>query len=278
VWGAVEELKAQGRLEVVSIKNRLRGGATSTGYRDINMSVKFRGHVCEIQIQLAAILEVKHDGHKAYELVRSLELEDELEASTTLADLAGSCSPATRVALGVLRFFVAVMASVISADYIVFGVLYDSGESTRYLGAMVFGAVDTPGLLFSAFQASPFALVAVVALRDLLRQVATTYAAAPCRKRTIQAVVAALLWLLTAVVTVPFLTNPVIKDVSRLALLGVIVVWTPGVVAYAWATAPSTAAADRPIERSRVALLYDKYFGLNGRHFGAKVQASQLLL
>ena len=59
VWGAVEELKAQGRLEVVSIKNRLRGGATSTGYRDINMSVKFRGHVCEIQIQLAAILEVK---------------------------------------------------------------------------------------------------------------------------------------------------------------------------------------------------------------------------
>ena len=38
-----------------------RGKATSTGYRDINMSVKFRGHVCEIQIQLAAMLEVKHD-------------------------------------------------------------------------------------------------------------------------------------------------------------------------------------------------------------------------
>ena len=38
-----------------------RGKATATGYRDINMSVKFEGHVCEIQIQLAAILEVKHD-------------------------------------------------------------------------------------------------------------------------------------------------------------------------------------------------------------------------
>ena len=135
VWGAVEELKAQGRLEVVSIKNRLRGGATSTGYRDINMSVKFRGHVCEIQIQLAAILEVKHDGHAAYELVRSLELEDELEEGPTLADLAGACSPATRVGLGALRFFVAAMASLISALYIVAGVLYDS-EETRFFGAV----------------------------------------------------------------------------------------------------------------------------------------------
>ena len=158
VWGAVEELKAQGRLEVVSIKNRLRGGPTSTGYRDINMSVKFRGHVCEIQIQLAAILEVKHDGHAAYELVRSLELEDELEEGPALADLAGACSPATRVGLGTLRFCVAAMASLISAMYIMFGVLYDT-EETRYIGAMVFGAVDAPGLLFAAFQAPPFAIV-----------------------------------------------------------------------------------------------------------------------
>ena len=81
------------------------------GYRYINMSVKFRGHVCEIQIQLAAILEVKHDGHAAYELVRSLELEDELEEGPTLADLAGACSPATRVGLGALRFFAAAMAA-----------------------------------------------------------------------------------------------------------------------------------------------------------------------
>ena len=143
VWGAVEELKAQGRLEVVSIKNRLRGGATSTGYRDINMSVKFRGHVCEIQIQLAAILEVKHDGHAAYELVRSLELEDELKAGMTLGDLAGACSPATRVGLGALRFFVAAMASLISALYIVFGVLYDS-EKGRWLGAVRWGRWKGP--------------------------------------------------------------------------------------------------------------------------------------
>ena len=99
------------------------------------MSVEFKGHVCEIQIQLVAILEVKHHGHVAYELGRSLELEDELEADTTLADLAGSCSPATRVALGALRFFVATMASMISVLYIVLGVLYDS-EDTKHLGAV----------------------------------------------------------------------------------------------------------------------------------------------
>ena len=85
----------------------------------------------------------------AYELVRSLELEDELEEGPTLADLAGACSPATRVGLGALRLFVAAMASLISALYIMWGVLYDT-EETRWLGAMVFGAVDAPGLLFAA--------------------------------------------------------------------------------------------------------------------------------
>ena len=120
-----------------------RGKATSTGYRDINMSLKFEGHVCEIQIQLAAILEVKHDGHAAYELVRSLELEDELEEGPTLADLAGACSPTARVGLGALRFFVAGMASLISACYIALGVLYDSEEG-RWLGAVRWGRWKGP--------------------------------------------------------------------------------------------------------------------------------------
>ena len=152
VWSAVEELKAQGQLEVVGIKNRLRGKATNTGYRDINMSVKFRGHVCEIQIQLAVILEVKHDGTEAYELVRSLELEDELEEGPTLADLAGACSQATRVALGALRFFVAMVASLISAIYIMFGVMYDS-EDTRWIGAVREGVRE--GTLAASFENTP---------------------------------------------------------------------------------------------------------------------------
>ena len=117
----------------------------------------------------------------------------------------------------------------------------------------------------------------MVALRDLLRQVATTYATAPCRKRAIQAAVAVLMWLMTAVVVGSFAANPNAAGSAAALLLGILFVWTPGLIAYAWATAPSAAAADRPIVRSRVALLYDKYFGLNGEYFGLKVQASQLL-
>ena len=117
----------------------------------------------------------------------------------------------------------------------------------------------------------------MVALRDLLRQVATTYAAAPFLKRAIQVVVAALLWLITVVMVVPFLENPNATGEARVGLSGVILVWTPGVLAYAWATVPSAAAIGRPIERSRVALLYDKYFGLNGKYFGLKVRGTQLL-
>ena len=67
--------------------------------------------------------------------MRSFELANEVEGDTTLADLAGSCSPATRVALGVLRFFVSALASLISAFYILFGVLYDNA-GTRNWGAV----------------------------------------------------------------------------------------------------------------------------------------------
>ena len=74
----------------------------------------------------------------AYELVRSLELEDELEEGTTLADLASACSPVTLVTLGVLRFAAAMMASMISALYILFGVLYDQPDS-KWLGAVRWG-------------------------------------------------------------------------------------------------------------------------------------------
>ena len=113
----------------------VRGEPTSTGYRDINISVEFEGHVCEIQIQLAALLEIKHDQTPAYELIRSLDLEDDVEDGTTMVDLAAACSAGMRVALGALRFFVASFGSLVSALYITFGVLYDE-EATRWMGAV----------------------------------------------------------------------------------------------------------------------------------------------
>ena len=70
-----------------------------------------------------------------YNLLRSLDLDKEVEEEITLADLAAACSPATRVALGVLRFCIAAMASAISGLYVVFGVVNDTGE-LRWLGAV----------------------------------------------------------------------------------------------------------------------------------------------
>ena len=132
---------------------------------------------------------------QAYKLVRSLELEDEVESTTTLASLADACSPLTRVVLGVLRFCISLMASLVSSMYILFGVLYDNGP-TRYLGAvsynpfatiaqifiqlinhhffcqyvtplylsraqlqLVFRSIRVQALLYAAFLAPPFALV-----------------------------------------------------------------------------------------------------------------------
>ena len=49
---------------VATARCSYRCEATPSGYRDINISVMFDGHVCEIQIQLAAILQVKAGAHK----------------------------------------------------------------------------------------------------------------------------------------------------------------------------------------------------------------------
>lgn len=125
------------------------------------------------------MLEIKHQQTPAYELIRALELEDDLESTARLADLAGACSPVTRVVMGTVRLFTAATATLISAFYILFGAMYDAGPTTRWAAALVFGVTDVPGVVFAAFLAPPFALVGVVALRDLLRQIETVYDPTP---------------------------------------------------------------------------------------------------
>ena len=70
--------------------------------------------------------------------------------------------------------------------------------------------------------------------------------------------------LLVAMVVQTFVENRYTTHEIRVTLWG-IVAWTSGVVMYAWITSPSSSMAGLPIVRSRVALLYDKYFGLNGQ-------------
>ena len=221
----------------------------------------YEGHVCELQIELAAMLEVKHDAHKAYELIRSLDLEGDLEATPTrLTDLADACSFTTRVVLGILRFVTATFSSLIGALYIAFGICYDSDGVARSVGTLVFGDVEVPGLLFTAFLAPPFAVVAVVALRDLVRQVATVYADKPCQKRAIQLFVVGMHMVILQTVVLVFASNPVSPGALVLPFVGA---WVLAVSAFAWATVPAN--MNKVTRRSRLALLYDKYFGLNGQ-------------
>jgi len=120
-------------------------------------------------------------------------------------------------------------------------------------------------------------VVALLALRDLIRQIATTYAAAPRLKRTIIVMVVVMVWLVQGLVVGPMLAHPRAKGTVLLTLLSLIFVWPPLMIAYAWTTAPSADEARLPIKHSRIALLYHKFFGLNGKYFALKVQVSQMM-
>ena len=99
----------------------------------------------------------------------------------------------------------------------------------------------------------------------------TTYAEAPYTKRVIQGLIVGMLWLVNAMVLASFMANPAVTGLVRVAILCIIFVWAPSTIAYAWFTAPSDATAGQAIVRSRVGLLYERYFGLNGEVGGARL-------
>ena len=59
---------------VAQVKNRYRSGAMVTGYMDVNVTVVFRGLVCEIQMHVRSFFELKAGQHPCYEACRSLGL------------------------------------------------------------------------------------------------------------------------------------------------------------------------------------------------------------
>lgn len=243
-----------------STANARRGARSTTGYRDMTVNISYEGHVCELQIELAAMLEVKYDAHKAYELIRSLDLEGDLEATPTrLTDLADACSPTTHVVLGGLRLVTATFSSLVATLYIAFGLFYDD-DTTNFVGVWVYGDANVSGVFFAAFLAPPFAAVAVVALRDLLRQVATVYVEAPCQKRAIQLMLVGMHLFFLVLFVLALSANPVAPGETLGPFLALVAL---SIVVYAWATVPTD--MDAVMKRSRLGLLYDKYFGLNGQ-------------
>ena len=119
----------------------------------------------------------------------------------------------------------------------------------------------------------PFALVGMLAVKDLLRVISTMREGRV--KRLLQAVVAVTTFVSSAPLI--WVRDEYMYDddeyvslyVMWLGLLPMLL------IVYAWATLPSEAAARRPIQYSRVALLYLKYFGINGRVSAVRPRAQR---
>jgi hypothetical protein len=75
----LQRLADNGVIEIVRLKNRFKNGsAAGSGHCDGNVNVKFRGHVCEVQLQHRPFYELKQGQHEVYEVVRSLQIEGAL--------------------------------------------------------------------------------------------------------------------------------------------------------------------------------------------------------
>ena len=89
VLAQVDKMRAKGDIKIHRLKNRLKAPAPG-GYRDlmINFSMPRRNaicsnHICELQIHLRKFFDIKNgEGHKLYELVRTLGLTTEEQSST----------------------------------------------------------------------------------------------------------------------------------------------------------------------------------------------------
>jgi len=91
VYDSVDALKAglaalQGKVEIVKTKDRF-DKPTASGYRDITLNVKINGHVCELQLHLKQIMEVKQGkGHELYEQSRAIEAKAQIEGRDLTAE------------------------------------------------------------------------------------------------------------------------------------------------------------------------------------------------
>ena len=68
----MKELEQEGVIVIEQIKNRFLD--LDSGYRDANCSIRFHGHVCELQLHLAAVIALKEMDHVFYEAARALGL------------------------------------------------------------------------------------------------------------------------------------------------------------------------------------------------------------
>ena len=273
-WSALASL---GCVTVMQVKNRFRDGAAPGGYRDMNVSVLFHGLVCEVQIHLGDYLALKEGAHPAYELCRSLGLAGDLPDDVELA-AAPSCG--RRWFVNSLRAVTGLFVLLLIGGYtsafflesewkedgskqtLMFGVLvHECGgredldpcptSCLREVGAGGEGCADWESLLRARLYQRLQGMAYVVHLVMRNRRFQEWHRYAWWVSLTVPfGVMAFLLW----------------RDLFR-----------------AWCRCCCRAlkchrcCGARKARRSRVALLYDKYLGIDGSHFVYKTAALQMV-
>ena len=157
----LQDLARQGVVEICQVKNRLRdppegSGPTASGYRDLNVNVRFQGHVCEVQIIHADLLKLKEEQTPVYNLVRSLGLVGPLPAGAPEKDKkpAPRLPFRVRLALGALRWFMARSAVEQGMGYLFSSFGADVG--VVFPGTVGFIRRRAPGLFYAACFVPPY--------------------------------------------------------------------------------------------------------------------------
>ena len=246
----VYELEAAGVIRVKQIKNRFHDGRS--GYRDMNWSIVYREHVCELQLHLRRIIEIKEEAHQSYEVCRKLGLTGDHPEDTEDTDV--KLPLLLQVAIFVTRGIGIYVAFALVQGYIVFGEiggrinLRIGGESTRF-----------PWWLWLMCCVPPFLMLEYLLFASMFQRA----------WRSITAII--LLWcVFVASVVIAMALNEGMVATAFSTLVTLVAV--PVAAILLSLRACGRAGASRP---SRVGLLYRRYFGITGIFFEPKALASQ---
>ena len=267
-------LQKLSNVEILQVKNRLRDppegdGPTASGYRDLNVNIRFQKHICEIQIIHAELLKLKTNQAPVYNLVRSLGLVGPLPEATA-PETRRRPPKRTRAALAVLRIFMARFAAAQGMNYVTNGYGTDVGLANA--GQVLLRTMTAPGLVYAAVMAPPYFFCAFLLLRDLLAQFDSTRwrVAAVAAVWVLQFASESGLALYTAMQNLAD-GSPLALVFAALYIFGCVFV----VPCLAAAAAVSLRRRGRKTHVSRVALLYQKYLGLRGMYYRWKILGLQ---
>jgi hypothetical protein len=265
-YNVLDRLQLDGEITIVEIKNRIRDGATATGYVDMNFRIVFRGHMCEFQILDKVMFDLKNESHSGYELCRSYNLVGPLPPVSTRRPSAvvRSVPFMLQLSLSFLRFAVGLFGAMLASGYYLF--LFFPGYAILL--------VDQPlilKLVFGFAVAAPFSITSFMACSDLLSGTSRGHSRAmPCG-----VVVIGCGLLVSMGAASGYL--PLLMVFCGVAAVYLLHVAAAAMVVRCGGCCDGLCGGRRRSGPSRTAMLYRRYFGINGTLFVWKAAALQLM-